>query len=133
MICTKQNFIKLQYVCDLYTVEPVYSGHFWDHQNMVVIGRWLLYRNTVNNKHLKKWSLCNVIFFKKSQPVRSDVKSTLGKTNLLQSLQKLQTTLRSSQNLLTTLQSSWGSQTTLIKYVEAANNFTEFVGLANKF
>ena len=39
------------------TVEPVYNGHFWDHQNMIVIDRWLLYRNTANNDPLIKWLL----------------------------------------------------------------------------
>ena len=42
----------------LITVKPVYNNHFWDHYNMVVIDRWSLYRNTVSNNHLIKWSLC---------------------------------------------------------------------------
>ena len=40
------------------TVEPVYNNHFWDHYNMVVIDRWLLYGDTASSDHLIKWLLC---------------------------------------------------------------------------
>ena len=62
----KEKIIMIEWNCKIggqvkskhYTVEPVCNGHLWDHQNIVVIDRWSLYRNILNNNHLVRWSLC---------------------------------------------------------------------------
>ena len=109
---------------------------------MIVIERWSLYRNSVNNDHLIK-SLLRKGFLKKST-FKSNVKSTLGETNLLQSSQKYKQLLvrkicqqlykargtrkkllQSSQKLRTTLQSLWDSPITFGKFVKNAKKLCE--------
>ena len=120
---------------------------------MVVIYRWLLYRNTVSNNHLIKWLLCTG-FLKKSacqiwhenylgsnQPFMKFIEAANNFTKLLEvgkhytkfvkfannfmKIVEFAVNFTKFVNLPTTLQSSRDSQTTFMMFVEAANNFTK--------
>ena len=120
---------------------------------MVIIDRWSLYRNTVINEPLIKWSLCIYEFSKKvslsnlmlmwklpwAKPTFYKVcrsckqlnkVSTSGET--LHKASKIWEHL-SKLNFPTTLVSLWDSQKSFMKFIEAMNNFTKFVGLTNNF
>ena len=118
------------------TVEPVYNDHFW-----VVIDRWSLYRNTVTNNHLIKWSLCTA-FRKKSacqiwcenylgrnQPFTKFVEAANNFMRLVEVGKHLTKFVKFANNFTKFKEFA----NIFRKFVEFANNFTKFMGLVNSF
>ena len=113
----------------------------WDHYNMIVIDRWSLYRNTVNNDHLIKWSLstgflkkstCQIWsenYLRRNQPFTKFVEVANNLTKLAE-VGKHFTKFVKLVNIFKKLVEFANNFT---KFVEFANNFTSFVELANNF
>ena len=108
---------------------------------MVVIDRWSLYRNSVNNDNLIKWSLCTV-FLKKSacqiwhehylgqnQPFTKFVEATNNLAKLVEVGRHLAKLVKFSNNFMKFIEFAKN----FIKLVEFARNFPKFVGLTNNF
>ena len=104
---------------------------------MVVIDRWSLYRNSVNNDNLIKWSLCTV-FLKKSacqiwhehylgqnQPFTKFVEATNNLAKLVEVGKHLAKLVKFSNNFMKFIEFAKN----FIKLVEFARNFPKFVGL----
>ena len=107
---------------------------------MVLIDRWSLYRNTVNNDHLIKWSLCTG-FLKKStgqiwrenylgrnKPFTKFVEAANNLTKLVEVGKHFTKFVKFANNLTNFVEFT----NSFTKFVEFDNNFTKFVGLADK-
>ena len=123
------------------TVEHVHKDHFWNHQNMVIIDKWSLYRNTVSNDPLIKSSLCMGFlktsacqvwqenYLRPNQPFTKFVEAVNNLTKLVQ-IGKHFTKLVKLKNNFTELVEFANN---FLKLIEFTNNFTKFVGLAKTF
>ena len=98
---------------------------------MVIIDMWWLYRNTVSNDHLIKWSLCTG-FLKKSgcQIWR---KNYLGQNQHFTKFVEAANNLTKFVNFADNLTKFKEFANNFTKFVEFANNFTKFKGLVNNF
>ena len=91
---------------------------------MAIIDRWLLYRNTVNNDHLIKWSLCTG--FLKNSACQILHENYLGRNPLF-------TRFVEAANNLTTLVEVEKHFTEFVKFPNNCTKFVEFANIATKF
>ena len=108
---------------------------------MVVIDRWSLYRNTVNNDHLIKWSLCTSFlkilacqilretYLGGNQPFTKFVETANNLTKLAEVGKHLTRFVKFANDITKFVE----FPNNFTKFAELANNFKKFLGLANNF
>ena len=109
---------------------------------MGIIDRWLLYRNTVRNEHLIKWSLCTCFlkksacqiwrenYFERNQPFTKFAEATNNLTKLVEvGKHHLMKFVEFSNNFMKFVEFA----NIFTKFAEFAKNFTKFVALTNNF